>query len=626
MSLKTILVADTIHGNIQVSYIEKEIMSTQAFNRLHNISQNSSAYLTFPSNRTKRFEHSVGSMHLAGEIFFYSLVNSDQAIRNELLDRVSEEVQSLITDKEFSSLLRILLGDNDKLPDIKEKDPLYLLYVPKIIKDEHIFHYTLLFQSIRCAALLHDLGHPPFSHVTEDALKEIWDSILSVQSEKRTERQNAFIETMSHYLIEEKGARDPEFALHEMVGYRIADRLFEAIIRSTADDEYKFFLCIVQKFVSYLLQDSDNALFKNIHNLIAGSIDSDRLDYIVRDLNNSGFNHGRIEYDRLISSFKLIKFRDDLLFCSDIRALSTLEDLFNKRMRLYKYVIYHHRVVKTDNLLKNIIVKLASDYLNNDEPEVEGESDVLPLDISGLWKAIKLAYSNKEYFNALIQWDDAWLLTVLRQQYYDKYAKDEREGIRYQLEEFLSNKKHYVSIVKRSADFLEVDEEVRSNLKIDFDNLQQTLGERWAKLVVPLKYAADNYQTTEGFVLTSFLKLLEGLGDIKIFERDIEKAVSEVARNEYNVANVFVVFKKIKTGIEVMPNIRNEDGVLNTKDLSMMIPELHKDQKSFPTFFLYASIDDDINKHDFRKSIGRGIACFLNDWSEKILKESGAIE
>ncbi|MDW7662996.1 MAG: HD domain-containing protein, partial [Bacillota bacterium] len=386
MALKTTLVADSIHGNMQISYLEKEIMSTQAFNRLHNINQNSSIYLTFPSNRTRRFEHSVGSMYLAGEMFFYSIVNAEQGIRNELLDKVLEEIKRIRNTN--AKTIRMLLGDNEELPSVMEKDPLYSLYVPNVVQSKHAFAFALIFQSVRCAALLHDLGHPPFSHIAEAALEKIWESVLAVEKEKRTARQNHFIETMSYYLVEDGIEDSPVFALHEKVGNCIADRLFEAIIRDTEDLEYKFFLFMVHSFVNSILTE-ENTFYKNIHGLIAGSIDSDRLDYIVRDLNNSGFNHGRIEYDRLISSMKLIKHRDDFLFCSDIRALSTIEDFFNKRMRLYKYVIFHHRVVKTDNLLKRIIVKLANDYLENQESEDLVESQVLPLDISGLWKAVK---------------------------------------------------------------------------------------------------------------------------------------------------------------------------------------------------------------------------------------------
>lgn len=53
MQKRQIYISDTLHNTILMSIYEKEVISTQLFNRLHNISQNSTAYLTFPTNRTK---------------------------------------------------------------------------------------------------------------------------------------------------------------------------------------------------------------------------------------------------------------------------------------------------------------------------------------------------------------------------------------------------------------------------------------------------------------------------------------------------------------------------------------------------------------------------------------------
>lgn len=83
---KPIYIADTLHNTIQMSELEKRIVSTELFNRLHTVSQNSTAYLTFPTNRTKRFEHSVGTMKLCGEIFFYGISNTEKDTLNLFLN------------------------------------------------------------------------------------------------------------------------------------------------------------------------------------------------------------------------------------------------------------------------------------------------------------------------------------------------------------------------------------------------------------------------------------------------------------------------------------------------------------------------------------------------------------
>ncbi len=73
---KGIYINDSLHGLIRLSEFEKEIVSSVGFNRLHDIYQNSTVYLTYPSNRTKRFEHSIGTMKLCSDMFYSSVSNS----------------------------------------------------------------------------------------------------------------------------------------------------------------------------------------------------------------------------------------------------------------------------------------------------------------------------------------------------------------------------------------------------------------------------------------------------------------------------------------------------------------------------------------------------------------------
>lgn len=66
---KGIYISDSIHGLTQLSGYEKKIIASVGFNRLHDVYQNSTVYLTYPSNRTKRFEHSIGTMGFVQKCF-----------------------------------------------------------------------------------------------------------------------------------------------------------------------------------------------------------------------------------------------------------------------------------------------------------------------------------------------------------------------------------------------------------------------------------------------------------------------------------------------------------------------------------------------------------------------------
>lgn len=81
-------VTDNIHGTIYLSALESELISTPYFYRLHDIYQSSTVYMTFPSNRTKRYEHSLGTMELASSMLFSSISNADQSTRNILFKKL----------------------------------------------------------------------------------------------------------------------------------------------------------------------------------------------------------------------------------------------------------------------------------------------------------------------------------------------------------------------------------------------------------------------------------------------------------------------------------------------------------------------------------------------------------
>ena len=112
MTKRTYRVRDPIHGLIELSEKEVKLINTKAFQRLRRIRQLAMAFLVYPSALHTRFEHSIGVMHIAGRICA------------ELKNRGSNKV----TDKAI--------------------------------------------EQVRLAALLHDIGHGPFSHVSELLLEK----------------------------------------------------------------------------------------------------------------------------------------------------------------------------------------------------------------------------------------------------------------------------------------------------------------------------------------------------------------------------------------------------------------------------------------------------------------------
>src|SRR5438477_1529042 len=100
------LIRDAVHGDIEMSSLEVELMDTPEFQRLRGIKQLGTAYLVFPSALHTRFEHSLGTSWMA-----YRLIH---AVRRSHAVNAEEE-----------SLMRV-------------------------------------------TALLHDITHIPFGHTLED--------------------------------------------------------------------------------------------------------------------------------------------------------------------------------------------------------------------------------------------------------------------------------------------------------------------------------------------------------------------------------------------------------------------------------------------------------------------------
>ena len=244
--------------------------------------------------------------------------------------------------------------------------------------------------------------------------------------------------------------------------------------RNTDSYQSQLHKILIKEIVLCILTGS-SSFFQDVHSVISGTLDGDRLDYVSRDPANSGVLLGTTEYDRLIYKMKLCTRQDHFLFCPGVSAVKTVEDFLMRRWNMYKNIIYHHRVIKTDSLLQNIIVSMARDYFKT-EHTYENTSYILPYDISGLWRANKMQPSSLEQTYALSQWDDSWLLTILKKSYFEEYI-DHDDYIHDQLEEFLTNHKNYYSLIKRKEDFQELDTAVAKVLETRSGELRNVITE-----------------------------------------------------------------------------------------------------------------------------------------------------
>lgn len=658
---KGIYLNDSIHGLIPLSEYEKRIISSIGFNRLHDVYQNSTVYLTFPSNRTKRFEHSIGTMKLCSDMFFSSVLNATPENLEDFYSLFDDEYCQIIKDigKDHNFCDAQLVGATPHDMPIIEFDKFRHSLIPHNVPEKYQILHLLLIQSIRVAALLHDIGHPPFSHIVENALKSVYVEYEGVET---TEKINNFVGTMSKYFKNNN-------KLHEQMGSEISDSILREVLSPINDYEFnayneKLFEVLVLESVKNIF--GEKAPFSYLHRIIDSSLDGDRLDYVTRDSINSGFNSGKIDYNRIINDMQLIVDNKEVFFCVPLKAVNSVEDFIKRRYNIYKDIIFHHRVIKTDYLLEYSVKDLVKKYLNS-SINSSNEKILIPYDVSGLWFPLG-ERTTVEKSNALSQWNDSWLMTILKQIFYTEYYRNRNINvgtdeyiIQQRLSELLRNNKCYYSLIKRSENFKLIDDAVKnvfannkqeivnlvkkindlSEVKCEqkgknIDNKSECNTKNIAKKEIKLdiegtlkfidKVLDNTIKNPNGFVLSYISRRYQAikLESFKEFVKDI--VVSETKKTFTNIQyyDTITVFKNISIGLDNPIYFYNYNGDICTlDDISGISNILRLDSDYQPVFYIYILIKNGENivrdkREVLLSDIGNSIGNKLKD---KIINE-----
>jgi HD superfamily phosphohydrolase len=161
------IIYDNIHGYIKLDQIASAIVDTPVFQRLRNIHQTGIMYLVFPTANHSRFEHSIGTYHLATQMI--SNIAKSQPELN-VTDDIIQLVGIAGLCHDLGHLLFSHLFDDyfiDKLPNIKELEE----------KTSNTVHEN------RSKFLLNYLVNKYFINLNKDQLKVIGDLINPKESE-----------------------------------------------------------------------------------------------------------------------------------------------------------------------------------------------------------------------------------------------------------------------------------------------------------------------------------------------------------------------------------------------------------------------------------------------------------
>jgi len=240
-------IIDPIHDFIRVNTSELEIIDTSIFQRLRRIRQLSGAHLVYPGAQHTRFEHSLGVMHIA-----------DQAGKT--------------------------------------------LHEKNILQSEDI-------EYLRLSALLHDIGHGPFSHLFEEVIRR---------------------KKISH----------EDFGKQIILQSEIGDIL----TRHGYD----------KNLITKIAFGDSKTQYMN--EIISGALSADIMDYLLRDGYFTGAEHAKADYKRITQSMDVYKKKLAL----EKSALYSFESMMHSRYQMFK-AVYFHKTVRSGEVMLLEALRLSDD-------------------------------------------------------------------------------------------------------------------------------------------------------------------------------------------------------------------------------------------------------------------------
>jgi HD superfamily phosphohydrolase len=286
------IIIDPVHGDIGLSKLETELIDTPTFQRLRHIKQLGFAYTVYPNARHSRFEHSLGVMYI------------------------------------MSRILESFRSKNKK--DVPDED----------------------FRKLRIAALLHDIGHYPYSHLME---KIDWD-------------------TAQKYIT--KKGQDNKEEISPIKEYPKHGKLGEIVITKRKDIKEKLETNgIVPEEIAALIKGQRVGMV--VPNLLNASLDVDRLDYLVRDSLNTGLPYGKVDLNYIVNNLELTGEKEKEVVVR-AKAKSSIEHMLIGRYFMFNTVYMHKTVFAFEEIIRKIVLKLWENgdiYKSGEEIEAMVSAD-----------------------------------------------------------------------------------------------------------------------------------------------------------------------------------------------------------------------------------------------------------
>lgn len=274
------IIKDTIYGVIKLGKPELFLTDLPPMQRLREVSHLGLIHLVYPGANHTRFEHSLGVAYIV-----------EQALKT-IRSNIKKEIN---------------ITDNDVL-------------------------------TAKVAALLHDVGHLPFSHVCESLIEKT--GVLTEANKL--------------------GVQPHEYISKCIVECDYFRRAFEEINRRT---EYNL---EAEDISNYIIGKTKDSKKKFVAELINGIVDADKIDYLVRDAHYTGVPHGRVDIGYLINALTIKKMMKEYKLVGERKGLESIESLLASRELMFRTVYSHHTVVIARAMLNRAIFYAFKDNIENE--------------------------------------------------------------------------------------------------------------------------------------------------------------------------------------------------------------------------------------------------------------------
>lgn len=263
---------DSVYGDIHIPKCFFEVICTKEFQRLRHIKQLSTAEHVFLNATHTRYAHSIGTWYVMTQILQHFELQFSQ----------------------FPEEMR---------PSQEEKNALLL------------------------AALLHDLGHGPYSHSFEEIVSARWNH-------------------------EEQGIRileDPTSDIRNRIINNFGALTFENVLKLLNKNSFA----------------SQQSLMSVIyHSLISSQLDADRIDYIMRDNKACGLAYGYIDMQQIVNAMSLdMTYTHDkpsFRLCFNSHYLPAIDQFVYARYQMFRNVYHEPRKLFYEKLFERIMKEMVS--------------------------------------------------------------------------------------------------------------------------------------------------------------------------------------------------------------------------------------------------------------------------